>query len=283
MAWIKPRPPRFPRASHFEIVWFFIEFCKHLSISLRKLHETLAFYVHVYYICNVIQDNKLRKKTMENSKTKFLEEFARNGGVLKNACLATGISHGQFYAWKKSDPEFAAAADEVVELQLDYVEDQLLRQIEAGSTSATTFYLKTRGKRRGWNEKHPLTEDAKTSANIEELQRLKSDAVEKLTAAVKAAGGDVKVFAVQIDVTSTLWAQAQVLAKTLAGKGDIIESATTREGMQRQHVDPHFSALMTVIRQLQFALRGLGLNADSKELKGPDEFLQKLEDLRNGD
>ena len=219
---------------------------------------------------------------MENSKTKFLEEFARNGGVLKNACLATGVSHYQYYSWRKSDLEFAAAADEVIELQLDYVEDQLLRQIEAGSTSATTFYLKTRGKRRGWNEKYPLTEGKKASANVEEMQSLRSDAVEKLTAAVEAAGGDVKVFAAQIDVTATLWAQAQVLVKTLAGKGDIIESTTTREGMQRQHVDPHFSALMTVIRQLQFALRGLGLNADAKELKGTDDFFQKLEDMRNG-
>ena len=220
---------------------------------------------------------------MENSKTKFLEEYARNGGVLKAACIATGVSHQQYYAWRRADPEFAAAADEVVELQIDYVEDQLLRQIEAGSTSATTFYLKTRGQRRGWNDKRPLIEAPRETANIEEMQRLKSDAVERLAAAVEAAGGDVKVFAVQIDVTATLWAQAQVLVKTLAGKGDSVQSATTREGLQRQHVDAHFSALMTIIRQLQFALRGLGLNADSKELKGSDDFFQKLEDMRNGD
>lgn len=67
----------------------------------------------------------------------------------------TGINRSTYYKWRKEDPEFATAADEVQEAQIDFVESKLMGLINAGDTTATIFYLKTKGKKRGYSEKFP--------------------------------------------------------------------------------------------------------------------------------
>ena len=57
------------------------------------------------------------------------------------------------YAWRKEDPEFEASLQSVTEIVLDFAESALHKQINSGNPASTIFFLKTRGKERGYTEK----------------------------------------------------------------------------------------------------------------------------------
>ncbi len=71
-------------------------------------------------------------------------------GIVSTACAKVGINRTTYYTWLKKDKSFAAKVSEIEEEALDFAESSLLCQIEAGNTTATIFYLKTKGKKRGY-------------------------------------------------------------------------------------------------------------------------------------
>ena len=89
-------------------------------------------------------------KTAQN-KAKFIDALHKNLNIVSAACEATGLSRSQFYAWYREDAEFAKKVDELPEFQLDFVENALFRRIKEGSDTAITFYLKTKGRKRGYD------------------------------------------------------------------------------------------------------------------------------------
>ncbi len=94
-----------------------------------------------------------RKNTTERNKLVFLKELEKAMGVVTTACKESGIGRTQYYTWLKEDPDFAKSVEEVPELQMDFVESQLLKKIKDGSDQAIIFYLKTKGKKRGYTDK----------------------------------------------------------------------------------------------------------------------------------
>ena len=60
-------------------------------------------------------------------------------------------------------------------IALDFAESQLHSQIKDGSTSATIFYLKTKGKKRGYVEKQELdltsAQPVKIKVNIDGIEQ----------------------------------------------------------------------------------------------------------------
>jgi len=85
-------------------------------------------------------------------------------GIVSDACKKVGISRKTFYEWIKEDPEFAAAVEDAKEQAIDFVEGRLFNLIENEDTTATIFFLKTRGKNRGYREKEDETPPAPPSA-----------------------------------------------------------------------------------------------------------------------
>lgn len=69
------------------------------------------------------------------------------------ACMRAEISRGLFYQWRDNDPEFRDQYDNVMESRLDEWEQNLHRNIKAGSDTAVIFALKTKGKGRGYVER----------------------------------------------------------------------------------------------------------------------------------
>lgn len=98
-------------------------------------------------------------------KKEVLERLEDSLGIVTMACKNVGISRKTFYEWKKNDEEFAKAVKDIQEVTLDFVESQLHKQIKDGNVSAAIFYLKTKGKERGYieqqnieiNERKPLS------------------------------------------------------------------------------------------------------------------------------
>jgi hypothetical protein len=89
----------------------------------------------------------------EDRKAMFIDNLKASGGIICVACESTGINRSTYYRWRESDKDFADAVDEVMEAQIDFVESKLMELVNAHDTTATIFYLKTKGKKRGWTEK----------------------------------------------------------------------------------------------------------------------------------
>ena len=90
---------------------------------------------------------------MDNRKENFIKALEQSLGVITTACKKADISRTLIYQWLKEDPEFSAQVKTVEDLALDFVESQLFKQIKDNNTAATIFYLKTKGKNRGYSER----------------------------------------------------------------------------------------------------------------------------------
>ena len=84
-----------------------------------------------------------------------LQALAKTLGVVAPACRQANVSRTQFYEWCK-DPEFKAKVDEVYEEALDFVESKAFNLIQEGCVPMTIFYLKTKGKKRGYVESQEM-------------------------------------------------------------------------------------------------------------------------------
>ena len=104
-------------------------------------------------------------KTLQTKK-ELIDAMEQSLGVVTAACKMVGISRVTYYDYYNNDPEFKKAIDELQNVALDFAESQLHKQIREGSTSATIFYLKTKGKNRGYIERQEIQHDTDTGFNI---------------------------------------------------------------------------------------------------------------------
>lgn len=74
-------------------------------------------------------------------------------GVVSTSCEAVGISRQTHYDWMKTDGTYRKSVEDLENIALDFAESQLHQLIKAGNVVATIFYLKTKGKRRGYVER----------------------------------------------------------------------------------------------------------------------------------
>lgn len=90
---------------------------------------------------------------MDDRKRQVIEALSECYGIVTDACRKTNVPRSTFYNWMNEDSEFKSAVDDIQEETLDFVEGQLHKQIAKGEVSSTIFYLKTKGKKRGYIEK----------------------------------------------------------------------------------------------------------------------------------
>ena len=93
----------------------------------------------------------------EKSKLAMLEALEKTLGVVTGACKLVGISRETHYIWLKEDEAYKLAVKSIDDVAIDFAESQLHQQIQDGSTAATIFLLKTKGKRRGYVERQEIT------------------------------------------------------------------------------------------------------------------------------
>lgn len=91
------------------------------------------------------------------NKKKLLKALETSYGIVTDACKRAGLSRSVFYKYCEEDPEFKSAVDSMEEIALDFVESALYKQVKAGVPSSTIFYLKTRGRKRGYIERTEYT------------------------------------------------------------------------------------------------------------------------------
>ncbi len=110
-----------------------------------------------------------------DKKEALLQALEKSLGVVTTACKQLDISRATYYRWLSEDEEFSKSAKEIQDVALDFVESKLFEQIQDSSTAATIFYLKTKGKKRGYVERSELDltsgeEPVKINVNIKGVE-----------------------------------------------------------------------------------------------------------------
>ena len=95
-------------------------------------------------------------KSRHIKKEAMLQALENSLGVVTVACKQTNTPRSTYYKWLKDDDEFRQQVQEIENVALDFAESQLHSQMKDGNTSATIFYLKTKGKKRGYIERQEL-------------------------------------------------------------------------------------------------------------------------------
>ena len=98
-------------------------------------------------------------------KKNLLEALEKSLGIVTTACKIVDCNRSTFYKYYNNDQDFKASVDELQNLTLDFAESQLHQQIKDGNTTATIFYLKTKGKKRGYVERKEVEMTAEVSTS----------------------------------------------------------------------------------------------------------------------
>ena len=114
----------------------------------------------------------------EHHKKAMLEALEKTLGVVTKACEMVGIGRTQYYTWLKEDEEFAQQVQDIENVALDFAESSLHEQIKDKIPTSTIFYLKTKGRKRGYIETKDITNNGGSFTNpfegltLEQLEKL---------------------------------------------------------------------------------------------------------------
>ena len=86
----------------------------------------------------------------------FLKAFRKHATNATKACEAVGIDRSTYYNWQSTNPTFKQGCSDVHESMIDFAESMLYKNIKDCKESSINFFLKTRGKSRGYVEKQEL-------------------------------------------------------------------------------------------------------------------------------
>lgn len=109
---------------------------------------------------------------MKVKQKRFLKHFAEGHGIISYACQAAGIARRTYYNWMESDEQFKKVVEDLQEEVIDRVESKLLTKINDEDLTAIIFYLKTKGKNRGYVE---MVENKVTVNPFEEMMKALPD------------------------------------------------------------------------------------------------------------
>ena len=86
----------------------------------------------------------------------MIQALEQTLGVVSPACKKAKIGRTQYYNWLKEDEDFANAVKDIENISLDFVETQHYKQIKEGNVASIIFHLKTKGRKRGYQEKQEI-------------------------------------------------------------------------------------------------------------------------------
>ena len=92
---------------------------------------------------------------MDAQKKAMIQALEKSLGIVTSACKVVGIARQTHYNWME-DEEYKATVEELGDVALDFAESKLHKLIDSGNPAATIFYLKTKGKERGYVERQEI-------------------------------------------------------------------------------------------------------------------------------
>lgn len=127
------------------------------------------------------------KKGAEKRKA-LLRALHQTGGNISEACKMCDVSRRMYDYYRREYPEFDVRVEEIFDAQIDFVESKLMEQIANGNASSTQFFLKTKGRSRGYAEKTEHSEkrdinvtftyDVEKSDKLDQVRKRMQDELE---------------------------------------------------------------------------------------------------------
>ena len=97
------------------------------------------------------------KTTNTDKKTElFLKAFEAKAGNISQACKSANVNRSFYYTNYKENADFKEAVDDITEGLVDFAESCLLQEMRDRNITAIIFYLKTKGKKRGYVERQEI-------------------------------------------------------------------------------------------------------------------------------
>ena len=92
----------------------------------------------------------------DTKKGQMLEALEKALGIVSTACKMADISRQTHYQWMKADADYKKAVESISDSVLDFAESHLYKLVKEGNPAATIFFLKTKGKKRGYIERQEI-------------------------------------------------------------------------------------------------------------------------------
>ena len=109
------------------------------------------------------------KNNPKKNKELLLKALERSLGLVTPACKEVGLDRTTFYNYYNNDPEFKAAVDDINEILTDFVENQLFKKIKDGDTQSILFFIRYKGKKRGYTDSINIDGNLNTNVQIIKL------------------------------------------------------------------------------------------------------------------
>jgi hypothetical protein len=108
------------------------------------------------------------------TKRAMIEALEKSLGIVTTACKSVNIARQTHYEWMREDEQYKEAVEGIVDIAIDFAESQLNQLMsgakhqvvtnkgeiveikDAPNPSSIIFYLKTKGKKRGYVEKQEV-------------------------------------------------------------------------------------------------------------------------------
>lgn len=189
-----------------------------------------------------------------------------SGMKITEACKEIGIARDTYYKWRRSDPDFAAQCDLI--LQSNKSARLEARQPSKGSAEGS-----------GEDTDTPEEDTGFTPYKGKRASSIARDHAEELRDALRKLGKYTESLEPQITAAAKLWASAQVMWKDI-DRYAALQTTCSREGDVRLAVNPIFSAYRGQMEGYTALLRTLGLNfagkMEVKQKSSRDSFFAAL-------
>ena len=123
-----------------------------------------------------IKNEQTRAKITKSVLLKHLEQ---NMGNVTLACHFAKCNRSTYYRWYSGDKDFKTSVDDIQEAALDICEAEMWKLIKDGNVPTILFYLKTKGKKRGYVERQEITGSDGNPLVWKETKTYENETVEK--------------------------------------------------------------------------------------------------------
>lgn len=100
---------------------------------------------------------KVMSKKREQTARRIILALGEAKGLLTLAARKAGVSYKTIWRYTQDFPSVKQAVEEAKESITDFAEGKLFEKISKGDTACIIFYLKTKGKIRGYIERQEVT------------------------------------------------------------------------------------------------------------------------------
>lgn len=126
------------------------------------------------------------KKRHRKDQIAWLKSYEKLSFNATEVCRSVGISRRKFDRWRQNDKSFDRAYLEATEAKKDFIESQLMKNIEAGDSQSIIFACKTKLKDRGYVERKEIEHGGEFGVMVSPGSNSNSDDWEKSAMAQQA-------------------------------------------------------------------------------------------------